>query len=161
MSYSFGICKLTGCWYLKSENSISDFCQMHSLKSLESLLRQKDEIVRSKNEEIDRLKYVNEMLAKRVEATQSELRKSSSFWSLKSYVSSKAIAELPSRDQESSLALQKELELKIQENERLHSDILELKLNLETTQTELESIRKSRSRNSDSVWYYLEVISAY
>jgi hypothetical protein len=76
------------------------------ISSNKSLLRQKDE-------EIDRLTYHNEMLTKRVTSGQRELKKSSSIWSLKSYISSAPTIEASRPEQD---LVQKELQSKIDEN---------------------------------------------
>jgi uncharacterized protein HemX len=80
------------------------------ISSNKSLIRQKDGIIRQKNEEIDRLAYHNEMLTKRVSSSQRDLKKSSSMWSLKSY-----LEPVVDRTVETDLVL-KELQSKMKEN---------------------------------------------
>ena len=49
-----------------------------------------EEAIRNKDAEIDRLTYMTGMMEARVKSTQKTLKKSSSVWSMKSYISSAA-----------------------------------------------------------------------
>ncbi|KAL3899818.1 MAG: hypothetical protein SGCHY_001777 [Lobulomycetales sp.] len=126
-----------------------------SLNSLKISIKQKEELVRSKDEEIDRLKYLNEMLSLRLQATQKDLKKSSSIWSLKSFISEPTSNKYVENNLELD-TIQRELQAKLLENERLHSAVDDLKSDQSELRTAFGKLKFENAKHSQDVWNYLE-----
>lgn len=123
--------------------------------------------MRSKDEEIDRLKYLNEMLSLRLQATQKDLKKSSSIWSLKSFISEPTSNKYVENNLELD-TIQRELQAKLLENgkyfltltrrlERLHSAVDDLKSDQSELRTAFGKLKFENAKHSQDVWNYLEV----